>query len=181
MHSDYESSCITGVTKSRQGSQMRYSLIRGQAISDWRIPAWTAIYAMLLTGCCSMQKEEAQDLCSALELPERTNAVTGRYAAAVRKLGSDLCIPVLDLWTELQKQQSWKSHLSDGLHFLPNGSTAVYHLLQAKINEALPHLRYTRAVTPRPALGPLVARWNIRLLLLLLRSVVLVQARGTAI
>ena len=104
-----------------------------------------------------MQKEEAQEWCSAVDLPERTNAVTGRYAAAVRKLGSDLGIPVLDLWTELQKQQSWKSHLSDGLHFLPSGSTAVYHLLQAKINEALPHLRYMRAMTLGPVLKPLAA------------------------
>ena len=105
---------------------------------------------MLLTRCSSLQKEEAQELCSALDLPERTNAATGRYAAAVRKLGSELGIPVLDLWTELQKQQSWQSHLSDGLHFLPSGSTAVYHLLQAKINEALPHLRYMRAKDSQP-------------------------------
>ena len=99
-------------------------------------------------------------MCSAVDLPERTNAVTGRYAAAVKKLGSDLGIPVLDLWTELQKQESWKSYLSDGLHFLPSGSTAVYHLLQAKINEALPHLRYMRALTLRPFLKPLAAKYH---------------------
>ena len=97
-------------------------------------------------------------MCSAIDLPERTNAVTGRYAAAVRKLGSDLGIPVLDLWTELQRQQSWESYLSDGLHFLPSGSTAVYHLLQAKINEALSHLRYMTAMTLRPGLKPLAAQ-----------------------
>lgn len=149
---------ISGVTESRQECQVRYSLIMEQAISDLRIPGLTAAHAMLLTGCSLMQKEEAQEVCSASDLPERTNAVTGRYAAAVRKLGSDLGIPVLDLWTELQRQQSWASYLSDGLHFLPSGSTAVYDLLQAKINEALPHFRYLRAMTLRPVLKPLAAQ-----------------------
>lgn len=86
-----------------------------------------------------MQKDGT---CNAADLPERTNAMAGEYAAAVRQLGSDLSLPVLDLWTEIQKQEGWQAYLSDGLHFTPSGSTAVYTLLQAKIDEALPHLRY---------------------------------------
>ena len=78
---------------------------------------------------------------AAASLPERTNAAAGEYAAAVKQLGKELGLPVVDLWTDIQKQPLWQAYLSDGLHFTSSGNTAVYHLVQAKINEALPHLR----------------------------------------
>lgn len=78
---------------------------------------------------------------AAASLPERTNAAAGEYAAAVKQLGKELGLPVVDLWTDIQKQPLWEAYLSDGLHFTSFGNTAVYHLVQAKFNEALPHLR----------------------------------------
>ena len=47
MHSETEASRMKGVDKSRQGSQVRFSLIREQAISDLRIVALTAKAARL--------------------------------------------------------------------------------------------------------------------------------------
>ncbi len=85
-----------------------------------------------------MQKEGDSE---ATDLPERSNATTGQYAAAVRRLGAELGIPVLDLWTDMQRQKDWPECLSDGLHFTPEGNAAVYELLQAKIDEALRQLR----------------------------------------
>ena len=79
----------------------------------------------------------------AARLPERTNAVAGEYAKAVKQLGEELGIPVVDLWSNIQMQPLWQAYLSDGLHFTSTGNAAVYHLVQAKINEALPHLRYS--------------------------------------
>ncbi len=78
----------------------------------------------------------------AARLPERTNAVAGEYAKAVKQLGEELGIPVVDLWSNIQMQPLWQAYLSDGLHFTSTGNAAVYHLVQAKINEALPQLRY---------------------------------------
>ena len=79
----------------------------------------------------------------AAKVPERTNAVAGEYARAVKRIGEDFGIPVVDLWTNIQMQPLWQAYLSDGLHFTSAGNAIVYHLVQAKINEALPHLRYS--------------------------------------
>ena len=81
----------------------------------------------------------------AAKLPERTNAAAGEYAKAVKELGEDLGIPVVDLWSNLQMQPLWQVYLSDGLHFNSAGNALVYALVQAKINEALPHLRCSAA------------------------------------
>jgi lysophospholipase L1-like esterase len=48
---------------------------------------------------------------------------------------------VLDLWTELQTQPDWNSHLSDGLHLSAAGNEAVYVLLIQLIRDQLPGLR----------------------------------------
>ena len=85
-----------------------------------------------------MQKEGNSE---ATDLPERSNATTGRYAAAVRQLGAELGVTVLDLWTDIQRRKDWRECLNDGLHFTPDGNAVVYELLQATIDEALPHLR----------------------------------------
>ncbi|CAI7924608.1 unnamed protein product, partial [Closterium sp. NIES-54] len=44
--------------------------------------------------------------------PERTNEVTGKYAAAVGEV-AEACggVPVIDLWTVLQQQPTWHSLL----------------------------------------------------------------------
>ena len=66
---------------------------------------------------------------------------TGQYAAACRKLGLQLGVPVLDLWTQLQTQPDWNTHLSDGLHLSAAGNEAVYLLLSQLIREQFPALR----------------------------------------
>lgn len=81
----------------------------------------------------------------AARLPERTNAAAGEYAKAVKQLGEELGIPVVDLWSNIQMQPLWQAYLCDGLHFNSAGNAVVYHLVQAKINEALPHLRCSAA------------------------------------
>jgi len=78
----------------------------------------------------------------ATSIPERTNEVTGQYAAAARQLAGELSLPVVDLWTEVQKHKGWQSeYLEDGLHFTPAGQKAVFDLLLDAIRKALPHLR----------------------------------------
>lgn len=76
------------------------------------------------------------------ELPERTNAVTGQYAAAGVKLAKQLQLPYVDLWTEVAKHANWETaFLEDGLHLTPAGNKAVFDLIAAKIHDAIPALR----------------------------------------
>ena len=70
-----------------------------------------------------------------------SDASAGQYAAACQKLGLQLGIPVLDLWTQLQTQPDWNSYLSDGLHLSAAGNEAVYVLLTQLIRDQLPALR----------------------------------------
>lgn len=78
----------------------------------------------------------------ATSIAERTNSVTGQYAAAAKQLAGDLGLPVLDLWTAIQKHESWQSrYLEDGLHFTPAGNKAVFDLLLETLRGAFPHLR----------------------------------------
>ena len=124
----------------------------------------------------------------AASLPERTNAVAGEYARAVKRIGEDLGIPVVDLWTNLQMQPLWQAYLSDGLHFTSAGNAIVYQLVQAKINEALPHLRCSTVIPSCTASAASLLHCNIILathdpmqeLAHLLRVLSLVQARCAA-
>ena len=71
----------------------------------------------------------------------------GQYAEAMKEVGGQLGLPVLDLWTGLQQLDSWQSLLSDGLHFAPQGQRAVSKLVQEAINTYLPALRHI-SLTP---------------------------------
>lgn len=74
---------------------------------------------------------------------ERTNEVTGQYAAAVRDVAKVEQVQVLDLWTQMQKQSDWQTQLlDDGLHFTPEGQSFVWSQLQPLIVKAFPQLRY---------------------------------------
>ncbi|KAK9915119.1 hypothetical protein WJX75_004950 [Coccomyxa subellipsoidea] len=87
-------------------------------------------------------QQENDEVSEATSIPERTNSVTSQYAAAAKQLAGDLGLPVLDLWTEIQKHKSWQSdYLEDGLHFTPAGNKAVFNLLLATLRESFPHLR----------------------------------------
>ena len=77
-----------------------------------------------------------------LEAAERTNEVTGQYAEAVRALGAELNLPVVDLWTEFQKIDSWQTALlNDGLHLTPEGNALVGKLVLGVIHDAFEQLK----------------------------------------
>lgn len=76
------------------------------------------------------------------EQPDRLNAVTGAYAAACRAVGTEEGVPVLDIWTEFQKNPEWRTYLSDGLHLTPSGNAALFELLMALIEKQLLQLRF---------------------------------------
>ena len=80
-----------------------------------------------------------------LDLPERTNEVTGRYAEACLAAGRDLGVPTLDLWTAFQEVPGWQQGLLDGgLHLTARGNRRVFSLLQQLIAQELPRLRQAR-------------------------------------
>ncbi|CAI5476660.1 unnamed protein product [Closterium sp. Yama58-4] len=69
--------------------------------------------------------------------PERTNEVTGKYAAAVREV-AEACgsVPVIDLWTVLQQQPNWQALLSDGLHLAPAGNKVLFEQLSSLLQSS---------------------------------------------
>jgi hypothetical protein len=79
----------------------------------------------------------------ATSITERTNAFTGQYAVKVKHLANELGLPVVDLWTEMQKQPGWQiEYLEDGLHFTSAGNKAAFDLLMDRLCTSMPHLRY---------------------------------------
>ena len=81
------------------------------------------------------------DLPSGVEGPERTLEMSGKYAEAIKDIAKARGLPALDLWSELQAIKDWQSLLSDGLHFAPSGSQAVFNLLKQLIDNSLPQFR----------------------------------------
>lgn len=76
------------------------------------------------------------------QLPERTNEVTGQYAAVVREVAANAGVLALDLFTGMQQEAGWEArYLNDGLHFTPAGQAKLYDLLQAVIDAHIPQLR----------------------------------------
>ncbi|CAK9152580.1 unnamed protein product [Ilex paraguariensis] len=60
-------------------------------------------------------------------LPERTNEAAGAYAKACIAVARELGIPVVDLWTKMQRFPDWqKSFLGDGLHLTLDGNRIVF-------------------------------------------------------
>ncbi|RAL47589.1 hypothetical protein DM860_011327 [Cuscuta australis] len=63
----------------------------------------------------------------AMELPERTNEVTGEYAKKCLELAMELDLPSINLWSKMQETEGWqKRFLSDGLHLSPDGNAVVH-------------------------------------------------------
>lgn len=63
----------------------------------------------------------------AMELPERTNEVTGIYANKCVELAKELQVPYIDLWSHMQEFPGWqKKFLSDGLHLTAEGNAIVH-------------------------------------------------------
>ncbi|OQR91529.1 hypothetical protein THRCLA_22455 [Thraustotheca clavata] len=68
----------------------------------------------------------------------RTNFNTKDYATRCKQVGSNLGIPVIDLWTGMQGNQS--EMIIDGLHLNTSGDNYVYNLLKLSIASNYPEL-----------------------------------------
>ena len=73
--------------------------------------------------------------------PERSNAVTGKYAAACREVAEELGCALVDIFSGFQEAPAWQeTHLNDGLHFAPAGDQALHAALMEVIAGRLAHL-----------------------------------------
>ncbi|GMQ10102.1 hypothetical protein CsSME_00053239 [Camellia sinensis var. sinensis] len=73
----------------------------------------------------------------AMELPERTNEMTGVYAKQCVELAEELGLPSINLWLKMQETEGWqKKFLSDGLHLTPEGNAVVHQEVVRVFNEA---------------------------------------------
>ncbi|KAL6997146.1 hypothetical protein U1Q18_007270 [Sarracenia purpurea var. burkii] len=73
----------------------------------------------------------------AMEVPERTNEVTGGYAKQCVELAKELGLPSINLWSKMQETEDWrKKFLSDGLHLTPEGNAVVHEEVVRVFNEA---------------------------------------------
>ncbi|KAI7985213.1 GDSL esterase/lipase [Camellia lanceoleosa] len=73
----------------------------------------------------------------AMELPERTNEMTGVYAKQCVELAKELGLPSINLWSKMQETEGWqKKFLSDGLHLTPEGNAVVHQEVVRVFNEA---------------------------------------------
>ncbi|KAJ4712349.1 GDSL esterase/lipase [Melia azedarach] len=73
----------------------------------------------------------------AMELPERTNEMTGVYARQCIELAKELGVPSVNLWSKMQETEGWqKKFLSDGLHLTPEGNAVVYKEIVRVFSEA---------------------------------------------
>ncbi|GAB2221205.1 hypothetical protein Drorol1_Dr00012376 [Drosera rotundifolia] len=73
----------------------------------------------------------------AMKEPERTNEVTGVYASHCIELGTELGVPLINLWSKMQETDGWqKKFLSDGLHLTPEGNGFVHKEVVRVLGEA---------------------------------------------
>ncbi|GMY14854.1 GDSL esterase/lipase At5g62930-like [Fagus crenata] len=85
------------------------------------------------------RKEYAQSVYGekAMELPERTNEVTGLYAKQCLELAKEIGVLSVDLWSKMQETEGWqRKFLSDGLHLTPEGNALVHQEVTRVFNEA---------------------------------------------
>ncbi|KAH9826972.1 Isoamyl acetate-hydrolyzing esterase 1 [Teratosphaeria destructans] len=113
----------------------------------------------------------------------RTAANTALYAEAVREVGRELQVPVLDIWTAMMARAGYspgpvsdtpqaiagsvsvptnailQSYLSDGLHFSPEGYKVLYGELMSLIQREWPDQMPSRLRMKLPAWDDVQA-WN---------------------
>jgi len=103
---------------------------------------------------------EITDAAKGIHVTRRTAANTAAYAQAVRDLGRELGVPVLDLWTAFMREAGWNGSfdvplvgakeapqsevlvglLHDGLHFTPAGYRIMYREFMAMVQREVPDL-----------------------------------------
>ncbi|CAN1347739.1 GDSL esterase/lipase At5g62930 [Linum perenne] len=73
----------------------------------------------------------------AMELPERTNEMTGVYARHCVELAKELGVLSVNLWSKMQETEGWqKKFLTDGLHLTPEGNAVVFQEVRKAFTEA---------------------------------------------
>jgi lysophospholipase L1-like esterase len=80
---------------------------------------------------------------------ERTNEVTGQYAAACKQVATDLDLPCLDLHHCMQQDKDYGRFFQDGLHFSSQGHERVGQEILNAIALHFPDF----SVTPDPITG----------------------------
>ncbi|TIA40119.1 GDSL lipase/acylhydrolase family protein [Aureobasidium pullulans] len=102
------------------------------------------------------RKALAHDKTNGINVMRRTASNTAKYAEAVRQLGKEFSLPVLDVWAAFMKEAGWKegdplpgsseieqnqtlaNMLHDGLHLNPEGYEIIYRELMKLITDKLP-------------------------------------------
>ena len=75
---------------------------------------------------------------------ERTDESAREYAAACLQAAQELDVPVVSLWSEMERHPNWKALLSDGVHFNPQGNQYIANCVIRAMESHYPEL----AVTP---------------------------------
>ncbi|TKA53902.1 hypothetical protein B0A49_13346 [Cryomyces minteri] len=99
---------------------------------------------------------EAGDLLKGIDEVRRTAENTASYAAAARRVGEELGVPVLDLWSSFMSAAGWSAGeplpgsqvvarnvllnelLHDGLHFNPKGYKILFEEMMKLVAETWP-------------------------------------------
>ncbi|KAI3439995.1 SGNH_hydro domain-containing protein [Psidium guajava] len=69
-------------------------------------------------------------------MPERTNEAARAYAEVCVLVAAECGIPVVDLWTKMQRLPDWeKACLSDGLHLTQTGNKIVFEEVIMKLRD----------------------------------------------
>mgnify|MGYP001811217189 CR=1 FL=1 len=106
---------------------------------------WQGLQNILTSSCAPWRPSVAVLQVSGVTtplLPNKSLAAVRPYASAVVSLGNRLGIPVVDLYSSLQSVPSWQSTLfTDGLHFTPEGSRAVWREVLGVMQKDLPQVR----------------------------------------
>ncbi|EJD46062.1 GDSL Lipase/Acylhydrolase [Auricularia subglabra TFB-10046 SS5] len=81
--------------------------------------------------------------------PDRTWDTTKAYADAVKQVGRELDVPVVDAWTAIwdaagNRIEDLKAYLPDGLHLSAKSYDIVYNLILDAISKNWPELHYSK-------------------------------------
>ncbi|KAH9930895.1 SGNH hydrolase-type esterase domain-containing protein [Fomitopsis serialis] len=80
---------------------------------------------------------------------DRTFEVTAEYAERVRRVGTEVGVPVVDVWTCVwdaagHVEERLSEYLYDGLHLNENGYALAYEEIIKAINDNYPELHYEK-------------------------------------
>lgn len=71
---------------------------------------------------------------------DRDHKTTGIYANAAKEIANECNCPVIDLYNDMQKKESFSDYLNDGLHFSSAGNDFMFKSLRGTIKKTFPEL-----------------------------------------